>query len=189
MFAIILASSSCVFAQQHFVFHSGQLEVSGYTNNYNWKLKSDSLECKADLIVQNRQLKAIKSLHFAVQVKDLSSPNAYMDRIAHKSLKAYPFDKIRFHHVKSEIIPMEDNAQFQVKSNGNMTIGGVTRLINIDLVASLINDGTVVFTGTQNLKLSTYQVSPKRTLMGTLKTNDQVKVDFVLGMRPKSSLK
>lgn len=191
MLSFILASSSCVLAQQqqHFVFHLGQVEVSGYTNNYNWKLKSDSLECKADLIVQSKQLKAIKSLHFAVQVKDLSSPNTYMDRIAHKSLKAYPFDKITFQHVKSEIIPMEDNAQFQIKSSGNMTIGGVTRLINMDLVASLINDGTVVFTGTQNLKLSTYQVSPKRTLMGTLKTNDEVRVDFILGMRPRASLK
>ena len=190
MLVCLMMPLTFVFGQQrHYEFHSGQVEVSGYTNNYNWKLKTDSVECDAELSVINKQLNAINSLHFTVPVKNLSSPNAYMDRIAHKSLKVYPFDKITFHHLKSEISPMEDNAQFQIKANGNLTIGGVTQVVRMDLVATLMNDGTIVFTGTQNLKLSTYQVRPKRRLMGTLKTNDQVTVNYIVGVRPRGLIK
>lgn len=171
--------------QQHYKFHSGEVEVSGYTNNYNWKLKTDSVECDAEITIVKKQLIAVNALHFTVPVKNLSSPNAYMARIAHKSLKVYPFDKITFHYLKSEIIPMEDNAQYQIKANGNLTIGGVTQAVRMDLVATLINDGTIVFTGTQNLKLSTYQVTPKKRLMGTLKTSDQVTVNYIIGVRPE----
>lgn len=170
--------------QQHYNFNSGQVEVSGYTNNYNWKLRTDSIECKADISVVNKQLKAIQALHFTVPVKNLSSPNAYMDRIAHRALRVDPFDKIIFNHLKSEISPMEDNAQYQIKANGNLTIGGVTQFIRMDLVATLINDGTIVFTGTQNLKLSHFQVTPKKSLMGTLKTKDEVMVNYIIGVKP-----
>ncbi|WP_276360725.1 YceI family protein [Daejeonella sp. H1SJ63] len=190
MFICLMMPLTLVFGQQqHYVYQSGQVEVSGYTNNYNWKLKTDSIECKSNITLIKRQLKVINSLHFTVAVKNLSSPNTYMDRIAHKSLKVYPFDKIIFQHLKSEITPMEDNAQYQVKANGNLTIGGVTQLVKMDLVATLINDGTIVFTGSQNLKLSTYQVTPKRTLMGTLKTNDEVTVNFIIGLRPQAAVK
>lgn len=170
--------------QQPYKFNSGQVEVSGYTNNYNWKLRTDSVECKADISVVNKQLKAIHALHFTVPVKNLSSPNAYMDRIAHRALRVDPYDKIIFTHLKAEISPMEDDAQYQIKANGNLTIGGVTQLVRMDLVATLINDGTIVFTGTQNLKLSHFQVIPKKSLMGTLKTNDEVKINYIIGIKP-----
>ena len=170
--------------QQTYVFHSGEIEVSGYTNNYNWKMKTDSVECKAQITLVNRQLKAINSLSFAVPVKKLSSPNTYMDRIAHRTLKSYPFEKIYFHYVKSEILPWDDKDQYLIKASGNLTIAGVTQVIKMDLIATLINDGSITFAGTHNLKLSTYGVTPKKTWMGTLQTSDDVRVTFVVGVKP-----
>jgi polyisoprenoid-binding protein YceI len=170
--------------QQTFVYHSGEIEVSGFTNNYNWKMKTDSVECKALITLQNRQLKAINNLNFTVPVQKLSSPNTYMDRIAHRTLKSYPFDKIYFKYVKSEVQPWKDKDQYLVKASGNLTIAGVTQAIKMDLIATVINDGTIAFSGTHQLKLSTYQVVPKKTLMGTLNTSDDVTVTFVIGVKP-----
>lgn len=179
--------SAAVFAfgqQQTYVYHSGEIEVSGYTNNYNWKMKTDSVDCKALITLQNRQMKAINSLSFTVPVKKLSSPNTYMDRIAHRTLKSYPFDKIFFKYVKSEILPWDDKDQYLVKASGNLTIAGVTQAIKMDLIATVIKDGTITFAGTHKLKLSTYQVVPKKSLMGTLNTSDDVTVNFVIGVKP-----
>ncbi len=170
--------------QQTFVYHSGEIEVSGFTNNYNWKMKTDSVECKALITLQNRQLKAINNLNFTVPVQKLSSPNTYMDRIAHRTLKSYPFDKIYFKYVKSEIQPWQDKDQYLVKASGNLTIAGVTQAIKMDLIATLLKDGIITFSGTHQLKLSTYQVVPKKTLMGTLNTSDDVTVNFVVGIKP-----
>ena len=182
---LFLFSSAFVFGQQQtFVYHSGEIEVSGYTNNYNWKMKTDSVECKALMTLQNRQLKAINNLNFTVPVQKLSSPNTYMDRIAHRTLKSYPFDKIYFKYVKSEIQPWDDKDQYLVKATGNLTIAGVTQAIKMDLIATVIKDGTITFSGTHKLKLSTYQVVPKKTLMGTLNTSDDVTVNFVIGVKP-----
>jgi polyisoprenoid-binding protein YceI len=182
---LFLFSTPFLFGQQQtFVYHSGEIEVSGFTNNYNWKMKTDSVECKALITLQNRQLKAINSLSFTVPVQKLSSPNTYMDRIAHRTLKSYPFDKIYFKYVKSEIQPWDDKDQYLVKATGNLTIAGVTQAIKMDLIATVIKDGTINFAGTHKLKLSTYQVVPKKTLMGTLNTSDDVTVNFVIGVKP-----
>ena len=170
--------------QQVYKYYSGAIEVSGFTNNYNWKMKTDSVDCKAQLTLINRQLKAINSLSLTVPVNKLSSPNTYMDRIAHKTLKSYPFDKIYFHYVKSEILPWDDKDQYLIKASGNLTIAGVTQAVKMDLIATVINDGTITFAGTHKLKLSTFQVTPKRSLMGTLNTSDDVTVNFVVGVKP-----
>jgi hypothetical protein len=170
--------------QQVYKFHSGVIEVSGFTNNYNWKMKTDSVDCRAQLTLINRQLKAINSLSLTVPVNKLSSPNTYMDRIAHRTLKSYPFDKIYFHYVKSEILPWDDKDQYLIKASGNLTVAGLTQAIKMDLIATVINDGTITFAGTHKLKLSTFQVTPKKSLMGTLKTSDDVTVNFVVGVKP-----
>ncbi|SDL64483.1 YceI-like domain-containing protein [Daejeonella rubra] len=181
----LILSAGLVFGQQQlYTYHSGVIEVSGFTNNYNWKMKTDSVDCRAQLTMINRQLKAINSLSFTVPVKKLSSPNTYMDRIAHRTLKSYPFDKIYFHYVKSEISPWDDKDQYLIKASGNLTVAGVTHSIKMDLIATVINDGTITFAGTHKLKLSTYQVTPKKSLMGTLKTSDDVTVNFVVGVKP-----
>ncbi|MDP3468663.1 MAG: YceI family protein [Daejeonella sp.] len=182
---LFMLSSLVLFGQQQsYVYHSGEIEVSGYTNNYNWKMKTDSVECNALITLQNRQLKAINNLNFTVPVQKLSSPNTYMDRIAHRTLKSYPFDKIYFRYVTSEIQPWDDKDQYLVKATGNLSIAGVTQAINMDLIATVIKDGTITFSGTHKLKLSTYQVVPKKTLMGTLNTSDDVTVNFVVGVKP-----
>lgn len=185
LFMLIFSFAELVFGQQQvYTYHTGMIEVSGFTNNYNWKMKTDSADCRAQLTMINRQLKAINSLSLTVPVKKLSSPNTYMDRIAHKTLKSYPFDKIYFHYVKSEILPWDDKDQYLIKASGNLTVAGVTQVIKMDLIATVINDGTITFAGTHKLKLSTYQVTPKKSLMGTLKTSDEVTVNFVVGVKP-----
>ena len=151
---LFLFSSLLVLGQQQtYVYHSGEIEVSGYTNNYNWKMKTDSVDCKALITLQNRQLKAINNLYFTVPVQKLSSPNTYMDRIAHRTLKSYPFDKIYFKYVKSEIQPWDDKDQYLVKATGNLTIAGVTQAIKMDLIATVIKDGTINFAGTETQHL------------------------------------
>jgi polyisoprenoid-binding protein YceI len=147
-------------------------------------MKTDSVECKALITLQNKQLKAINNLSFTVPVQKLSSPNTYMDRIAHRTLKSYPFDKIYFKYVKSEVQPWQDKDQYLVKASGNLTIAGVTQSIKMDLIATVIKDGTITFSGTHKLKLSTYQVVPKKSLMGTLNTSDDVTVTFIAGVKP-----
>ncbi len=182
---LFLFTNLFVFGQQQtFVYHSGEIEVSGYTNNYNWKMKTDSVECKALITLLNRQLKTINSLNLTVPVKKLSSPNTYMDRIAHRTLKSYPFDKIYFKYTKSEILPWDDKDQYLIKASGNLMIAGVTQAIKMDLIATVVKDGTITFAGTHKLKLSTYGVIPKKTLMGTLNTSDDVTVNFVVAVKP-----
>ncbi|WP_306550048.1 YceI family protein [Daejeonella sp.] len=184
---IVLILISVQFAlgqQQVYRFHSGLIEVSGFTNSYNWKMKTDSVDCRSQLSIINGQLKSINSLSLTVPVNKLSSPNTYMDRIAHRTLKSYPFDKIYFHYVKSELLPWDDKDQYLVKASGNLTIAGITQAIKMDLIATVINDGIITFAGTHKLKLSTFQVTPKKTLMGTLKTSDEVTVNFVVGVKP-----
>jgi hypothetical protein len=181
----LLFVAEFVFGQQQFyLYYSGVIEVSGFTNNYNWKMKTDSVECKAQLTLINRQLKEINSLSFSVPVNKLKSANTYMDRIAHKTLKSPPFDKIYFNYLQSEISPWDDKDQYLIKASGNLTVAGLTQAIKMDLIATLINDGTITFAGNHKLKLSTYQVRPSKSLMGTLKTSDEITINFVVGVKP-----
>lgn len=183
--ALLILPALFVYGQQQtYVFHSGEIEVSGFTNNYNWKMKTDSVECRAQLTLINRQLKSINSLTFAVPVNKLTSPNTRMDRIAHKTLKSYPFDKIYFKYVRAEITGWDDKDQYMVKATGNLSIAGVTQAITMNLIATVINNGVITFSGTHDLKLSTYNVTPKKALMGGMVTRDDVRVSFIIGVKP-----
>ena len=100
-----------------------------------------------------------------------------MTRIMLEALKAKNFPEVQYEMIKATAAPANGEA-FIVKTEGKLTIAGVTRDVAMDVTATRGADQRYVLTGTAPIKMTDYGITPPVTMLGALKTGDQVTVSF-----------
>ena len=67
--------------------------------------------------------------------------------------------------------------------NGKLSLGGVEKAITLDADAKAGPNGTLLVTGSEELKLSDYGLKAPTLMMGTMKVADAVKVRYELALK------
>ncbi len=102
-----------------------------------------------------------------------------MDSKAYDALKAKTNGTIDFAATASTITPGAESA-FQVKSDGNLTIAGVTKAVVLIAACALKTDGSISCAGSNTLLMTDYQIKPPTYMLGALKTGNKLKIDFTM---------
>lgn len=63
-------------------------------------------------------------------------------------------------------------------ANGELTISGVTNTIEMNVDYEILPDGSVLFKGTQAIKMTDYKVDPPKAMFGAIKAGEDVEVIF-----------
>jgi polyisoprenoid-binding protein YceI len=102
-----------------------------------------------------------------------------MDGKTHDALKADDYPDIIF-KLKT-ISSISDGSQsYTISAKGNLTMAGQTREISINVTAQTDSSGAITFKGSKALKMSDFGISPPTAMLGTLKTGDDITLDFTL---------
>lgn len=120
----------------------------------------------------------LKSLTLTVPSQSLKSEHSAMDKNAYSSLKTDKFKSITFSLTTASI---DKNI---IKCAGNLTIAGVTKLINVDANCQTKPDMSMRCTGTKTFKMSEYQIDPPSFMFGTVKTGDEITISFNAELAP-----
>ena len=157
------------------------VKVLGTSNLHDWTMEDKDVTCSARFIyVPGKTVPtSLATFTFSFPAHSLTSGKSGMDSKAYDALQAKNGGTINFTATTSTITPGTD-AVFRVKSDGNLTIAGVTKAVVINAACAVKTDGTVSCTGSNTLLMTDYQIKPPTYMLGTLRTGNKLTIDFTM---------
>lgn len=175
---LMLCNFNTLVAQESkVVLAESNLKVLGTSNLHDWEIDAKAMSGKSLMIIDASELKAIKSLDFAVQVEQLKSGKSGMDNNTFKALNSKTYKTINFKLVSVTKLTKTSENNFTLETQGDLTISGVTKRISQIFTVKLVGK-KAVFSGKTKIDMTVYGVKPPTALMGTIKTGKDVTVDF-----------
>ena len=151
--------------------------VSGTSNLHDWEITVEEMQGTLQLNQEDGVVKALEELSLKIPVKSLKSGKSGMDKNTYKALDSKKYATITY-RLKS-VANLEQTAAdtYAVKTNGSLTISGVTKAVSIPLKMKVSSKG-LLLSGSYELLMSSYKVDPPTALFGTIKTGDELKITF-----------
>ena len=183
MLLLLLSIAVSMGASSQTVYHSGtsDIRLNGTSNVHDWEMKAAKGTSEATFVVNaNGQVTGLTSLKFSLPAADLKSGHSGMDKNTYKALNTEKNPTISFVLTSSTITATGGN-NYQLKCVGKMSIAGTVK--HTDLVATgKYNpaDKSFTVTGVKKMKMTDYNVSPPKALMGTIKTGDAISISYNL---------
>jgi len=152
------------------------IKIMGTSTLHDWTSIAEKTE--ANIIFNNYNDVEIEKLILVVEVASIKNTKGHglMDKLTRKALKADDFPKINYEFLSAKTIS-DDEKELKVELTGNLTIAGKTNKITI-LTSINKSSNNVVLKGTHKLKMTDYGVKPPKALLGTVKTGDEITIDF-----------
>ena len=161
------------------------ISIKGTSTLHDWEMKSNDGKVEAIFVAgTNNRFGSLSGLTFSLPAKSLKSGHGMMDNNTYKALKVDAHPQIAF-TLSSSAITQSEGANFQLKCIGKLTIAGVTRdtelLANGKLNAA---DNSLTISGTKKMKMTEFNVKPPTVMMGTVKTGDEITINYNLKLIP-----
>lgn len=173
-------------AQPAFTFQSGSMTISGTSSLHDWESNVETIHFFGKAIVQNQELKALDEIKMVIPVEGIKSQKGkIMDNKTHDALKMEDFPNIEYSINTYKITPLE--GRFRVNAIGELTIAGMTRSAALVVTASFDDQGLLTFEGSKALKMTDYNITPPKALLGTLKTGDDISIHFKVKLKAETT--
>jgi polyisoprenoid-binding protein YceI len=186
LMAIYSLGFSSVYAQSIYKISDSkdlEMKLSGTSTLHKWAMNAHTFSGEAQFgFKSENELASLKSLTFALEVENLKSDKKAMDKNAYKALKTDTYKDILY-KLKSATVSPEKNGKYLIKTEGNLSIAGVTKEIKMDVFCAVNKDATITCIGSKKLQMTDYQVKPPTFLLGAMKTGDEITLDFTLVYR------
>jgi polyisoprenoid-binding protein YceI len=155
------------------------IKVLGTSNLHDWTMEDKDVTCSARFTYAAGKTvpASLAAFTFSFPVHSLTSGKSGMDSKAYDAMKAKTGGNITFTATASTITPGTGDA-FEVKSDGNLSIAGVTKAVVLTAACAVKADGSVSCTGSNTLLMSDYQIKPPTYMLGALKTGNKLTIDF-----------
>ena len=124
---------STVSAQTAFKTTAREVTVNGKSNIHDWDMKTETSNVNALITITGEEITGIKSLDFIMLVKSMKSGQSIMDTRAQKALKADVNPNISYKLISSKVTS-PTKGKYLIKTEGNLTISGVTKPVSIILL-------------------------------------------------------
>ena len=120
--------------------------------------------------------KAVSTVEVTVPVERLDCRNGTMNEHMRKALKAKEFQTIVFRASTYDLARSADSVT--VALTGTLTLGGVEKPITIKALAKPGPNGTLLVSGTREVRMTEFGLKPPTLMLGTMKVDERVTVGF-----------
>lgn len=176
LITIILSLSTLMLNAQNFsiVTDDSEVIIEGTSNVKDWESKAEEFSGSATIEIENDSLiSSISDLEFNIIVDGIRSGKGGMDDKTYDALNKKKYPNITF--MLSDISDITDRT---LTANGELTISGVTKTIQMEVEYEILPDGSVLFKGTQPITMTDYDVDPPKAMFGAIKAGADVEVIF-----------
>jgi polyisoprenoid-binding protein YceI len=185
--AIILlaAISGPLRAQDTYRSADPDIKILGTSNLHNWSMEVKDISSSAKFTfgpAAGGPPQSLTAFDLTIPVHSLKSGESSMDSRAYTAMKADKFATITYASTSAEIVPGQ-NGQFQIRSTGNLTIAGATQSVVVTASCHANPDGSIACSGSQQIKMTDYQIKPPSFMLGALKTGDALTINFSLTLK------
>jgi hypothetical protein len=157
----------------------GEMIITGTSSLHDWEMTLKSINCEAQIEHEGTLLKSIDNISFSCKATDIKSESSLMNKKAYGALKADAFPQIKFNWISTTGLVSEGN-NFKGDVTGKLNVAGETRETIVPFKGTFVDNNTVIITGSTELQMSSFKITPPTALLGTLKTGDKISVSFTL---------
>lgn len=175
LITLMTMSYSVLSAQEQYslVKSNQKFMVKGTSSLHDWHMEATDGQGEC-VLTQTNGIINIQKAEVKFKAEALESGKRGMDKNAYKALKTEDFPWIEF---KLSAFEAKQAGKGLVK--GDLTIAGFTKPVTFE-VETVQGTGTITVSGTSAFKLTDFKIDPPTALMGTIKTGDDVTVEFNL---------
>jgi polyisoprenoid-binding protein YceI len=160
---------------------SNSLKVSGTSSLHDWEMELTTFDASAQLENKDNGSYIISDARFSANANNLVSEKSMMTNKAHEALKAEKQPEIKFEQTGTLEISGNQNGTYTIA--GNLTIAGKTKPVEIALNTNTNSQKKVSVSGNTTLKMTDFDVEPPTVMFGTIKTADEVTINFNLTLK------
>lgn len=173
--SLVLLSTFISTAQNYSIdTQKSALKVLGTSSLHDWEITAEKQSGQIEINTADKDV--IKSLVMAFDVDALKSGKSGMDKNTRKALNYEVYKTIDFQLTSIQSV-VPNSSGYQINATGKLTVSGTTK--DIDLSLNLIVDKDLVtVSGKKALKMTTFNVEPPTALLGTIKTGDDIIIEF-----------
>lgn len=173
-FVLMLSLIISGFAQDVYKTQKASVIIKGTSTMHDWEMKSEAFSCQSSFTLDNKKVSSVKSLSLSIPVQTLKSGKGAMDKNAYSALKAESHKQIAYTISSTKL--MGD----KLICTGNLTIAGVTKAIEVESVCAVNADNTISCKTVKSFKMSGFKVEPPSFMFGSVKTGDDITLEFNL---------
>jgi polyisoprenoid-binding protein YceI len=163
---------------------SSNFIIKGTSSLHDWEMTSNSVNGAIAFFDTNQKSIQVKDINVVVGVRTFESGNRVMNKKCYAALKDESNPNINYRFKSIEEIKNTGSGSYNATLKGNLTIAGKTRAVNIDVQLVVYTD-KVGIAGNKALKMSDFDVEPPTALLGTLKTGNDIIIEFNLNYLSK----
>ena len=160
--------------------NNSSITISGTSSLHDWDVEVESFS--GNILFNDFENMDISDIKINVISESLKSGKKGMDKNTYKALKTDDHKNILFQFSKIESLTKIDDSSYRINGQGQLSITGVTRDVNIDFLLTkndLENgEGTCSITGSCTINMTDFGIEPPKALLGTIKTGEVIKVKF-----------
>jgi polyisoprenoid-binding protein YceI len=167
---------------------SARVSLDGTTNIHPYSASTSSVRivdievagAGANLFDRALQPGGLTAFEIAIPATSLTSPREGVDKNMHKALKAGQFAEIRF-----RLKAIQPASGGNYTAAGWLTVAGIEKEVTLNLQVRR-NAAALAVTGTTDLLMTDYGITPPKAMMGMLKTNPKVQITIELVLDDQS---
>ena len=176
--ASLLIGLTAGFSQTNYSLSGSPLfKVEGGSSLHDWEMISEKGVGQGVFVLENGQFKTAKSLSVSFVAETLKSGTRGLDSNAYKALKTDKNKEIRF------VLKELTGQGATMTAKGDLTIAGITKPLSFPVKMSSVGN-KLTFEGSLETRLTNFSITPPTALLGTVKTDDEIKLSFKSTFQP-----
>lgn len=169
---------------QNYQSNTTKTTVKGTSTLHDWDMTAANGTTRATFTVADGSVTGITALNVSVTAEALKSDKSGLDRNAYKALNTGKHKSITF-TMSSGTVTSTGNNTFQVRATGNLNIAGTSKQTTLTATGSYnATDKSITVNGSTKFKMTSYNVTPPTVMMGTIKTGDDVTIEYSVKLMP-----
>lgn len=180
---MLLMGSVQLSAQQLTVVpDESSLWIEGFSNVNQFSCVAKEYETNVN---QDRRIEEADPSEIEVEVEifveSFDCGRSKMNRDLREALKADRHKAIQFRYLSTRQITYDNDSEtYTLLVEGILTVAGIERHVEFEMTGKLINENIIQASGQTTLEMSNFDIEPPVALLGLIKVQDRLTVNFNL---------
>lgn len=178
---VVLITANRLQAQNQYLLESDhKITIEGTSNLHDWVEVAQIASGDGAVLWNQDASFTIQKLFLKVSVKSIKSDKgSIMDSKTYDALKgdAHPYITFKMVSIKSLT---KTATGYSVKVNGDLTIAGVTKNVDINGTVAVKEKGKLYIETSKAIKMTDFGIEPPTAMMGAMKVGDDITIKFKL---------
>jgi polyisoprenoid-binding protein YceI len=155
------------------------MAIKGTSNLHEWESAVQTINGDLIATIEATELKQVSKVSLTIPVSSIKSGKSIMDSKTYDALKNEKFPTITFNSTTITL-----TATNVITAVGQLSLAGVSKPETIKGIWSVSAAGLITIKGVFKMKMTDFDIKPPTAVLGTLKTGDEVEIDFQTSFNP-----